>query len=135
MSTKRRIATLSGAELDPRYVAGLFDGEGWISVAVNQSGYTNVHIGIAMKHSVVADVHDKYGGSLRIRKDGLYQVDLQGKRDALRFLQDIKGHLRVKRRVAELAEQHLLGSLEEREPVAAKILALNARGKKYAEWS
>jgi hypothetical protein len=115
-----------GSELDPRWIAGFFDGEGCITAAT-QSGHRLPSLRVTQKKRWVLDLlRERYGGYVFIRKStGVYNIQfLRG--SAKRLLCDIAPYLVLKREQAELALRALEGgSKEEREELCAKIQELN----------
>lgn len=112
-------------ELDIRYVAGLFDGEGWITVSVlpitslgSNNRYAREHIryqlfvGISMTHyPIIEALHKQFGGmftrcSTAKRVNPNHRITYTWRvasRKAGHFLPLIAPHLVVKREEAEIA--------------------------------
>jgi len=104
-------------DLDIRYVAGLFDGEGWITVnvwAVPGREYIRyqLFVGVGMSHyPLMKAMQDQFGGLLH-RNDSAakrnpnhkicYQWRLSS-RPAVGFLEAVRPHLKVKGEEADLA--------------------------------
>lgn len=111
-------------DLDIRYVAGLFDGEGWITVSVKQMnarGYVNyqLFVGIGMVHKPIIDaLKHQFGGNIFIKRPSPGQsartrtssVWRLSSGPAAGFLGQILPYLVVKREEAEIAiefQQHI----------------------------
>ena len=109
-------------DLDIRYIAGLFDGEGWITIGKSALGgyrkYSKdyvryqLHIGIAMSfRPLIEQIHRQFYGGLFINRG--HKKRLPNARDgyvwylssnpAAEFLDFIKPHLVVKKEEAEIA--------------------------------
>lgn len=134
------------------YLAGLFDGEGCISISRNQQthskrGPSPVHtltVTVAMNQPGVAvkAFHRRYGGSIRLRKP-------QGKsnrpiycwyassRIALRVLEDLGEHLLVKKRQAQLGVKFQRRVLRTKRygPVAMPVAEIRARDEMWRSMS
>jgi hypothetical protein len=97
------------------YVAGLFDGEGWISVA--RSGRTSkniirytLQIGIANAYlPVLEEVRADFGGTINSQgKTNLQVYTWRAATDiAYDFMQAVRPYLRIKARQADLAIEYL----------------------------
>lgn len=94
--------------LDIRYVAGIFDGEGSISVLINHDGYIVSHIDIGNTcKELIYSLHEMFGGILQIREpksvahQRMYRVRLNGQK-ALNTLHKLLPHLLVKKKQAAL---------------------------------
>lgn len=130
------------------YAAGLFDGEGSISIGKNSSGNTfNLIVRVAMKASspAVKWLHDNFGGSygefrhIRHAKRSAYmsQWTLSGY-DALGFLNQIKPYILERHEAVELAlDFPMVGKgyhatpeqAEARGAIYDLMLGLNSKGK------
>lgn len=124
------------------YLAGLFDGEGYISVRPKKSDKTNIqgHIGITMTNQdIIQKIYQNYGGNFRVekpRKEGyLYQYvwDIYGKK-AENIIQKIIPFLIVKREPALLFIEFInlprLHSLGRRGGICDCIECLNIKNKR-----
>lgn len=102
--------------MDDRYVAGLFDGEGYVRIArYKPSGSSHIryaiHLGIGMTHRpVIEALQAEYGGSLHenrhdLRKPGnrIQFYWIAGSRVGAAFLRRVLPYLIVKREEAEIA--------------------------------
>jgi hypothetical protein len=119
-------------DLDIRYVAGLFDGEGWITICVMPFGsmgtghrYTKdyvryqLFVGIGMSYyPLIKKLQDQFGGILN-RNDSAHKKSTKnricynwrlGSNQAAEFLSQILPYLQVKDEEAKLAiefQQHM----------------------------
>ncbi len=107
-----------GTKLDIRYVAGLVDGEGCISIYVEKraprSGQKRpavvVHFTVEMTHAgIIQALHEQFGGSIYHRKTSRNPNAKErycwniSQRSAVPLLKRLLPHLRVKKQQAELA--------------------------------
>lgn len=94
---------------DPRYIAGLFDGEGSVSSSVNKkTGQIQVRASLAMAHEeAVRRLHEQFGGYFGKQKKyaahhkDKYHWYVTGK-NLLAFLATVLPYLEVKREEAEI---------------------------------
>lgn len=113
-------------ELDIRYLAGLFDGEGHITVTRNRAGqreYLTVGCGIANQYRpVLEQVKAQFGGNVYQQKPGERPVFAWIARsvEMTAFLEAVLPHLQIKRRQAELGIefQRKMGARYDRVTVA-----------------
>lgn len=108
-------------DLTNEYVAGLFDGEGWIMISRSRPSLKfkqktspyHLRIGIEMTcKDILEKIQQKYGGSLYIRPKPravdrkvcfIWYLDSD---KAMEFLKKIKSFLFVKRKQAEIAIEY-----------------------------
>jgi len=99
------------SKLTPQYIAGLFDGEGWISLRPqSQKRYLSsitIHIGIGMTNSIILKFHKKFGGYLNISPETekhkkCYKWSLGTKKQIKKFLTIIYPYLIVKKEQAKI---------------------------------
>src|SRR6186713_930782 len=97
---------------DRAYIAGFFDGEGWVSLSVARSGSQKkerafVIVGIAQKQvSVLTWIHSLFGGTLflNVRNDRGYSLSdgsihrwsIAGREHVRTFYQVIRPYMRMK---------------------------------------
>ena len=90
------------------WIAGFFDGEGHIDIAIYKSSYTGgliVNVSQNQAHSDVLYLFCYWGGRVfKGNKVGLYRWQSYAW-EAQNFLQDILPYLKIKQRAAELAIQ------------------------------
>ena len=139
-------------DLELAYIAGIVDGEGYISIITNSyiTRYGNpgkqriMRAGVGMTNPVIPMMlREAYGGTISFRKNGelwkdRYDWNIYSKK-ALVFLKDILPYLIIKKEQAELAIQFQeskvvgvhLGLYEDivQEVRQLKIQELNKRGK------
>lgn len=112
--------------LDIRYVAGLFDGEGWVRAddsKKTQKGHTRrsyqMVVGIAMtERPLIEMLHAKFGGNFSVRKhpSPTHRPCFSwtaASNIALAFLRQVEPHLIVKKEQARLAillQEHVLAN-------------------------
>lgn len=92
------------------YLAGIFDGEGYVGAHTLSSKpegkYADIRISIGFKNGsdggVLNEAQAVYKGNVRITKQGVIYWDLKGRASEM-FLRDIYPYLRIKKRQVELA--------------------------------
>ena len=87
---------------DIRYLAGLFDGEGSISIAINhRKRYSRAHnLSVSVpqnNRSLLEGFKERWGGQIYKRPEPRSHVWQIESRSAYRFLRDITPHLRLKK--------------------------------------
>jgi len=98
-------AEIMESELSDVYVAGLFDGEGYIGIK-NFKGKTHLRyrLAIANQHKGVLElIKKRFGGNI-YKKDNkieCWQWEINNKQEAINFLEKIIPHLIIKRDKAE----------------------------------
>lgn len=97
--------------LNKKYIAGLFDGEGWISLRPqSKNRYLSsitIQVGMGITHPIVKRLHDKFGGCFYIQKGTkkhkpCYRWTLANKPDIKRFLTIIYPYLIIKKEQAKI---------------------------------
>lgn len=94
--------------LEPQYLAGLFDGEGCVSLARGRGNWIRqLHVGITWQPTV-EQIKQQYGGNIYTpnkQKDSHKQTHtwiVTRKRDIVKFLGDILPYLHEKKEQAEI---------------------------------
>ena len=92
--------------LSLEYIAGLFDGEGWITVNKNKKTFIPV-VGIKMNgFNLLKKLHNEFGGYFYQRKNyinrPLTEWTLKGAFQVIPFLKKIKPFLIIKKEQAQL---------------------------------
>lgn len=98
--------------LSNAYLAGLFDGEGWVSLSfhTHKTGNSYIHfrVGIAMTHNVVSRIGKQFGKSHVYTTERsqagrlIYRLGFQNRQDVTTFLSAIYPFLVVKKRHAKV---------------------------------
>ena len=97
--------------LNKQYLAGLFDGEGWISLRPQSTkrylSSITIQVGICNTHPIVKKLYDNFGGFLTSRKENLqhkkcYRWSLGKKKDIKNFLELIYPYLIIKKEQAKI---------------------------------
>jgi hypothetical protein len=138
---------MSNKTLNPAYVAGIIDGEGWIGFHTRENGTLRVAIRVKMTNmDVPMALHAQYGGSIqhykqareRNRKAQHEWIIIQDQ--ACLVLIDIFQYLIVKRKQAILALSYLaakpgVDAIELCRKIKADMHDLNRRGVQEAKLS
>lgn len=122
------------------YVAGFFDGEGYVGLELQRSGSIQVHISITnTRPEPLYLLQQEFGGHIQdyVPKGGnnkrAFRWQLNGNL-ALTFLRLIHGHLIIKKGISELAisvlvlKQHEKLPKELKEDIIRTAKSLNKRG-------
>jgi len=93
-------------KLSLQYIAGLFDGEGWITVNNNKENFVPT-VGIKMNGLyLLKELHQKFGGYCYERKNyinrPLTDWSLRGAFQVTKFLKKIEPYLIIKKEQAQL---------------------------------
>lgn len=125
-------------QTDLAYLAGFFDGEGCISIAVYKENYLGIRIEIGQNTRQELDLFSKYfGGKVTAKPDKRYKTKsyrwAPGKIEQIKkVLTDLLPYLRQKKRRAELALEFLAAETDKKKwNLARKLVSLNCnRGRK-----
>lgn len=140
------------------YLAGLFDGEGHISIYTHTDkalarGWIHtpvIKLGLTKGQEIVREYQVRFGGTFYLRKYQNNHADLliwtlRGRDNITKFLDEIGTHLILKREQADIVREYYEGfkaqvckeippeEMIRRNTLQAKIKALNLRGKPLAE--
>jgi hypothetical protein len=113
------VLPITESAFDARYLAGLFDGEGCVTVSNGPRRPGNIIVKLGLVYETIPHALQRdFGGSITIqnRKPGrklLYSWNVTGKR-AARFLTLVLPWLRIKRQAALLGINHLILELQPR---------------------
>ncbi len=102
---------MAKCKLPKRYLAGLFDGEGWISIRPQSSkrklSSIHIQVGMGMTHKILKIIYKQFGGSLGIEEETkkhkkVYRWSLQSKQQIKNFLMLIYPYLIIKQKQAQI---------------------------------
>src|SRR5205807_7611595 len=109
---------MGSAEMDKKYIAGIFDGEGWVRISRQKHPKYNhiryqLYTGVNMVcPDVVSALHKQFGGTFSIspRRKNTHRtlfVWVTSGHGSVRFLKTILPYLRIKKVEAELGIQFM----------------------------
>lgn len=92
-------------EVHKAYLAGIFDGEGHISLMPNQSGTFNIKVGITQKNwAFIKGIQEKFDGSIdAVNPKGVWQCYFTSALKCKTFLEYVLPYLILRKTEAELA--------------------------------